>query len=70
MCAQESMQNQVNINPESHFIIPAGGLVNLSELIATTKTTAGRQRDTHIHHLYRCSDKVTEVMNKEQMDGM
>ncbi|KAM9353561.1 GA-binding protein subunit beta-2-like [Symphorus nematophorus] len=42
---QEGMQNQVNINPESHYIIPAGGLVNLSELIATTKTTAGKTED-------------------------
>ncbi|XP_038566475.1 GA-binding protein subunit beta-1-like isoform X1 [Micropterus salmoides] len=42
---QDSMQNQVNINPESHYMIPAGGLVNLSELIATTKTTAGKSED-------------------------
>ncbi|XP_044065489.1 GA-binding protein subunit beta-2-like isoform X2 [Siniperca chuatsi] len=42
---QDGMQNQVNINPGSHYIIPAGGLVNLSELITTTKTTAGKSED-------------------------
>ncbi|XP_038566476.1 GA-binding protein subunit beta-2-like isoform X2 [Micropterus salmoides] len=45
LLVQDSMQNQVNINPESHYMIPAGGLVNLSELIATTKTTAGKSED-------------------------
>lgn len=73
MCAQDGMQNQVNINPESHYIIPAGGLVNLSELVTTTKTTAGKQH-TCIHQLclgavIKCRNEVTQ-MNKQQMDGM
>ncbi|XP_070767860.1 GA-binding protein subunit beta-2-like [Enoplosus armatus] len=42
---QDGMQNQVNINPESHYIVNTGGLVNLSELITTTKTTAGKSED-------------------------
>ncbi|XP_051263802.1 GA-binding protein subunit beta-2 isoform X1 [Dicentrarchus labrax] len=47
---QDGMQNQVNINPESHYIIPAGGLVNLSELI--TKTAAGKsEEDTTLQHV-------------------
>ncbi|KAI3360746.1 hypothetical protein L3Q82_012982 [Scortum barcoo] len=43
---QDGMQNQVNVNPESHYIIPAGGLVNLSELVTTTnRTPAGKSAD-------------------------
>ncbi|KAM4595959.1 GA-binding protein subunit beta-2-like [Polymixia lowei] len=44
---QDGMQNQVNMNPESQIIIPAGGVVNLSDLVPTktTKTTAGKSED-------------------------
>ncbi|XP_071381023.1 GA-binding protein subunit beta-1-like [Centroberyx affinis] len=39
---QDGMQNQVNMNPEPQYIIPAGGMVSLSELVTTTtKTTTG-----------------------------
>ncbi|XP_054478110.1 GA-binding protein subunit beta-1-like isoform X2 [Anoplopoma fimbria] len=39
------LQNQVNIEPESHYIIRAGGLVNLSELVNATKNGAGKSED-------------------------
>ncbi|XP_029308031.1 LOW QUALITY PROTEIN: GA-binding protein subunit beta-2b [Cottoperca gobio] len=43
---QDGMQNQVNIDPESHYIIRAGGLVNLSELVTTSnKAGAGKSED-------------------------
>ncbi|XP_068570113.1 GA-binding protein subunit beta-1-like [Cebidichthys violaceus] len=42
---QDGMQNQVNVEPESHYIIRAGGLVNLSELVAAGKTSAGKSED-------------------------
>ncbi|XP_037641775.1 GA-binding protein subunit beta-1-like [Sebastes umbrosus] len=42
---QDGMQNQVNIDPEAHYIIRAGGLVNLSDLVTTTKTSAGKSED-------------------------
>ncbi|KAF1388428.1 hypothetical protein PFLUV_G00090060 [Perca fluviatilis] len=42
---QDGMQNQVNMDPESHYIIRAGGLVNLSDLVTTTKTSAGKSED-------------------------
>ncbi|KAE8296890.1 GA-binding protein subunit beta-2 [Larimichthys crocea] len=38
------MRNQVNINPGSHYVINAGGLVKLSDMI-TTKTAAGKSED-------------------------
>ncbi|XP_078143147.1 GA-binding protein subunit beta-2 [Centroberyx gerrardi] len=40
---QDGMQNQVNMNPEPQYIIPAGGVVSLSELV--TKTTTGKSED-------------------------
>ena len=42
------MQNQVNVDPEPHYIIRSGGMVNLSELVS--KASAGRQH-TLIHLL-------------------
>ncbi|KAF7645539.1 hypothetical protein LDENG_00201950 [Lucifuga dentata] len=33
------------MNPEPHYIIPASGVVNLSELITTTKTTTEKPED-------------------------
>ncbi|XP_071380457.1 GA-binding protein subunit beta-2-like, partial [Centroberyx affinis] len=43
---QDGMQNQVNMNPEPQYIIPAGGMVSLSELVTTTtKTTTGKSED-------------------------
>ncbi|XP_075937262.1 GA-binding protein subunit beta-1-like [Anarhichas minor] len=42
---QDGMQNQVNVEPESHYIIRAGGLVNLSELVTATRTSAGKSED-------------------------
>ncbi|XP_070691502.1 GA-binding protein subunit beta-2-like [Pempheris klunzingeri] len=45
---QDSMQNQVNISPESHYIIPAGGLVNISELVSTTVTSAGKSENAMV----------------------
>ncbi|XP_032373490.1 GA-binding protein subunit beta-2b isoform X2 [Etheostoma spectabile] len=42
---QDGMQNQVNIDPESHYIIRDGGLVNLSDLVTATKTSAGKSED-------------------------
>ena len=32
------MQNQVNMNSESQIIIPAGGMVNLSDLVHNAST--------------------------------
>ncbi|KAA8591914.1 hypothetical protein FQN60_017288, partial [Etheostoma spectabile] len=42
---RDGMQNQVNIDPESHYIIRDGGLVNLSDLVTATKTSAGKSED-------------------------
>ncbi|KAM6935610.1 GA-binding protein subunit beta-2-like, partial [Lycodopsis pacificus] len=34
-----------NVDPEPHYIIRAGGLLNLAELVAATKTSAGKSED-------------------------
>ncbi|XP_067094054.1 GA-binding protein subunit beta-1-like isoform X2 [Osmerus mordax] len=42
---QDGMQNQVNMNPEPQYIIPASGVLNLSDLVTTTKSTPGKSED-------------------------
>jgi len=37
---QDGVQNQVNVDPESQYIIRAGAL----ELVTATRTSAGRKR--------------------------
>lgn len=59
MCAQDGMRNQVNINPGSHYVINAGGLVKLSDMI-TTKTAAGKAA-----HVHPSTNKVTETMKTD-----
>lgn len=54
VCAQDGIQKQVNINPQSQYNIPAGGMANLSELFATTKITVGGLY-TGIHQLCLCT---------------
>ncbi|TKS82662.1 GA-binding protein subunit beta-2 [Collichthys lucidus] len=41
---RDGMRNQVNINPGSHYVINAGGLVKLSDMI-NTKSAAGKSED-------------------------
>ncbi|XP_056457977.1 GA-binding protein subunit beta-2-like [Gadus chalcogrammus] len=54
---QDGMQNQVNMNSESQIIIPAGGMVNLSDLVhnaSTVKsedTLAAEVVDSAIQHV-------------------
>ncbi|XP_046898863.1 GA-binding protein subunit beta-1-like isoform X1 [Hypomesus transpacificus] len=43
---QDGMQNQVNMNPEPQYIIPASGVLNLSDLVTTTKSTPGEPGST------------------------
>ncbi|KAF3839202.1 hypothetical protein F7725_017919 [Dissostichus mawsoni] len=40
---RDGMQNQVNVDPEPHYIIRSGGMVNLSEFVS--KTSAGKSED-------------------------
>ncbi|XP_062321483.1 GA-binding protein subunit beta-2-like isoform X2 [Osmerus eperlanus] len=42
---QDGMQNQVNMNPEPQYIIPASGVLNLSDLVTTPKSTPGKSED-------------------------
>uniref|UniRef100_A0A667YPG3 Uncharacterized protein n=1 Tax=Myripristis murdjan TaxID=586833 RepID=A0A667YPG3_9TELE len=42
---QDGMQNQVNMNPQHQYIIPAGRVLNLSDLVTNTKTSTGKSED-------------------------
>ncbi|XP_056142248.1 GA-binding protein subunit beta-2-like [Lampris incognitus] len=56
---QDGMQNQVMMNPEQQYILPAGGVVNLSELVTTTPTT----------HTSTTSGKSEEAVAVESVDS-
>uniref|UniRef100_A0A667YK66 Uncharacterized protein n=1 Tax=Myripristis murdjan TaxID=586833 RepID=A0A667YK66_9TELE len=53
---QDGMQNQVNMNPQHQYIIPAGRVLNLSDLVTNTKTStedaiAAESVDTALQHM-------------------
>uniref|UniRef100_A0A671VKP9 Uncharacterized protein n=1 Tax=Sparus aurata TaxID=8175 RepID=A0A671VKP9_SPAAU len=53
---QDGIRNQINMNSDSHFIIPAGGLLNPSELITTTKTRP------HTHSSLLLSNHASQLL--------